>query len=439
MGLWRFVTASGMTWADATAGTRDFLAGVTLADLQAPDLWSKLTTLVRVQPDADTFPVRASYEGEALPTIGANNLSSTSPQWFTLADCIASKLLTGKAPAILYCMGHFEPQRLTREPGKTDVPQQMANFAKMGFITLVLDMIGKVDSKQITHDYGREEKDLWQSNGLGVQLWNNIRALDLLCSMPEVDAENIGVTGASGGGSQTLFLSLIDDRIKAAAPINMISLRMQGGCQCENAEGLRRHTDNAEMCAMIAPRPLFLAGSTGDWTRYLETDELPGVLEAYRQYDAEDMVEHLVEKDEFDVELLLVELLQPGAHILLQLLLRGCPTRRKGGKECRQRAVEILLYKLFALQGMKLVLGDPHSHHTLFHGEDPSVTELFQHRIGGGSLPLQLLLTQLHQFPGGHRRMLPDNIGKAAFHHAQVNRVHKTLILLSFLILVYHK
>ena len=72
----------------------------------------------------------------------------------------------------------------------------------------------------------------------------------------------------------------------------MISLHFQGGCDCENAAGLRRCTDNAEMCAMIAPRPLFLAGSTGDWTNYLETTELPAMLETYRQYGAEDLVEH---------------------------------------------------------------------------------------------------------------------------------------------------
>ena len=113
MGLWRFVTASGMTWADATAETRDLLAGVDLADLQSPSLWPKLTTLVRVQPNADIFPVRAVYEGEALPTIGANVLSSATLHWFTLADCIASKLMTGKAPiiveAIAFAPGPMQP------------------------------------------------------------------------------------------------------------------------------------------------------------------------------------------------------------------------------------------------------------------------------------------------------------------------------------------
>jgi hypothetical protein len=77
------------------------------------------------------------------------------------------------------------------------------------------------------------------------------------------------MTGASGGGSQTLFLSLLDDRIKAAAPINMISLRMQGGCPCENAAGLRRHTDNAEMVALIDGKIYFLQN---DVRAVFETD-----------------------------------------------------------------------------------------------------------------------------------------------------------------------
>ena len=149
-----------------------------------------------------------------------------------------------------------------------------------------------VDSLQISHDYGRDEKELWNSNGLGAQLWNNIRALDLLCEMPFVDSANIGVTGASGGGSQTLFLALLDERVKAAAPINMISLEMQGGCQCENAAGLRRDTDNCEMCSLIAPRHLFMAGSTGDWTRSQEVLEYPAVRDVYKLYGAEDRLEH---------------------------------------------------------------------------------------------------------------------------------------------------
>lgn len=227
------------------------------------------------------------YEGYSIKKV----MFESRPGFWSTGNLYLPNPMPKKVPAILNVIGHWEPQRLTRQED-ADYPQQLANFARMGFICLVTDMIGKVDSLQISHEYGKNEKELWKSNGLGIQLWNNVRALDLLCSMPEVDSEKIGMTGASGGGSQTLFLSLVDDRIKAAAPINMISLQMQGGCQCENAAGLRRHTDNSEMCAMLAPRPLFLAGSTGDWTKDQETMEYPAMLETYRQYEAENMVEH---------------------------------------------------------------------------------------------------------------------------------------------------
>lgn len=113
MRLWSFIIASGMTWRDATTETRDLLASVTLDDLQSPDIWPRLTVLVRVQPDDDIFPVRASYDGDEQATIAANYLGSDTRLWFTLADCIASKLLTGKPPrivgAVAFAPGPVQP------------------------------------------------------------------------------------------------------------------------------------------------------------------------------------------------------------------------------------------------------------------------------------------------------------------------------------------
>lgn len=99
MGLWRYVTADSIEPVDTTAETRAFLQGVTLGELQQPDTWSKLNTLVRLHPDADVLPVRAKYD-ERTYTIGLNQLTAHDSLWFTLADCIVSKLLTGKRPAI---------------------------------------------------------------------------------------------------------------------------------------------------------------------------------------------------------------------------------------------------------------------------------------------------------------------------------------------------
>jgi hypothetical protein len=109
MGLWWFVIAQGVTEEDATVETQTFLDDVHLSDLQNAGTWKQLTTLVQVKPDADIFPVRARYAARIkeqtksadMPTIGVNYLSANRPLWFTLADCIASKLLTSKAPKVV--------------------------------------------------------------------------------------------------------------------------------------------------------------------------------------------------------------------------------------------------------------------------------------------------------------------------------------------------
>ena len=79
---------------------------------------------------------------------------------------------------------------------------------------------------------------LWAFGPLGLQLWDSIRVVDYVASLPEVDASRIGATGASGGGTQTFLLAAVDDRIAYAAPVNMVSAYMQGGSYCENAPGL---------------------------------------------------------------------------------------------------------------------------------------------------------------------------------------------------------
>lgn len=107
MKLWKFVIASEVKCKDATAWATDFLESVTPEKLQQPETWRKLTVLVRVVPEADVFPVRAKYDG-ASRSIGLNLLSSGKPVWMTLADCIQSKLFTGKSPKVLEAIA-FRP------------------------------------------------------------------------------------------------------------------------------------------------------------------------------------------------------------------------------------------------------------------------------------------------------------------------------------------
>ena len=101
MGLWQFVTAQGMNWHDSTKEIKAFFDNFKISDLQNPDTWKSLTTLVKIKPDSDVFPVRAKYGGDAQYTIGLNYLTSDENLWFTLADCISSQILIGKTPKII--------------------------------------------------------------------------------------------------------------------------------------------------------------------------------------------------------------------------------------------------------------------------------------------------------------------------------------------------
>jgi hypothetical protein len=99
MGLWSFVIAKGMTVSDTTRDTRRFLDSIAVEDFQSPKTWKKLRTLVRLKPEGDVLPIHAEY-GINAQTIGLNHLKASEPLWYTLADCIVAKLLTGRCPRI---------------------------------------------------------------------------------------------------------------------------------------------------------------------------------------------------------------------------------------------------------------------------------------------------------------------------------------------------
>jgi dienelactone hydrolase len=107
--------------------------------------------------------------------------------------------------------------------------------------------------------------------------------------LPDVDARRIGVTGASGGGTQTFMLCAIDDRPSVAFPAVMVSTAMQGGCVCENCSYLRMGTGNVEFAGLFAPKPLGMTGAD-DWTINIERKGLPELKALYKLYGAEDGV-----------------------------------------------------------------------------------------------------------------------------------------------------
>ncbi|MDE2995082.1 MAG: acetylxylan esterase [Chloroflexota bacterium] len=194
-------------------------------------------------------------------------------------------------PAVLNPHGHWPQGRLAEE-ARGSVPARCITFARQGFVAFSYDMVGYLDSRQVDHrTFGGWREWLWGIHSLGLQLWNSIRSLDFLTELPDVDPARLACTGASGGGTQTFLLTAVDDRVQVAAPVNMISAHMQGGCVCENAPGLRLDTFNVEIAALTAPRPLLLVSATGDWTAHTPTVEFPAIQSIYRLFGAEDRVE----------------------------------------------------------------------------------------------------------------------------------------------------
>src|SRR5271165_2684882 len=131
-------------------------------------------------------------------------------------------------------------------------------LARLGCVVFHYDMVGNSDSMQIKHREGFKDVDaqLRLQTFMNLQTWNSVRIVDFLHTLPDVDPGRIGVTGASGGGTQTFMLCAIDDRPAAAFPAVMVGTAMQGGCICENASYLRIDGNNVQLAACFAPRPL---------------------------------------------------------------------------------------------------------------------------------------------------------------------------------------
>lgn len=229
---------------------------------------------------------------------------ASRPGLYVTGSLFKPKKIEGKIPAVLCPHGHWENGRFYNAGDKGAAEQmqigaeeflsgahyplqaRMVQLARMGCMVFHYDMIGYADSQPLDHREGFNDAQasLWLENKMGLQTWNSIRALDFVLSLPEVDPARIGVTGASGGGTQTFMLGALDSRVTAAFPAVMVSTDMQGGCVCENADYLRIGINNIAIAALFAPRPMAMSGAD-DWTIDIETKGLPELKQIYSLYE----------------------------------------------------------------------------------------------------------------------------------------------------------
>lgn len=238
------------------------------------------------------------------------------PGHFVTGNLYLPKQIKGKIPAIICPHGHWPNGRFMNESA-AEVKKQIAmgaekfenaahsplqarcvQLARMGCAVFFYDMLGYADSIQFPeHRHGPTAKGFVSADAelnlvsyFGLQNWNSIRVVDFVSSLPFVDAKRIGCTGASGGGTQTMLIAGMDDRIAAAFPCVMVSTAMQGGCTCENAHYLRINQGNIDIAALTAPRPLGMTAAD-DWTKELETKGFPDLKNLYTMLRVPERVE----------------------------------------------------------------------------------------------------------------------------------------------------
>lgn len=269
-----------------------------------PKLWRDRAAAIRKQilhgSGLDPLPAksalnpiirkRRNYDGYSAESVAFEAL----PGFYVYGSLYRPQGSSGRTAAVLCPHGHY----VGPEGGRfrPDHQHRCATLARMGAVVLSWDMIG----------FGESESIGWRhthSQAMTLQIWSSIRAIDFLLELPEVDPRRIAITGSSGGGTQSFLLAAVDDRIAVSVPVVMVSAHFFGGCHCESGMPIHKteslETNNAEIAALVAPRPMLLVSVGKDWTKNTPQVEFPYIQSVYRALGAVERVEnkHLPDED----------------------------------------------------------------------------------------------------------------------------------------------
>ena len=204
----------------------------------------------------------------------------------TVCGSIYSPITKGKHPLIICPNGHFANGRYG------EVQQlRLGTLARMGAICVDYDLWGWGQSAD---EVGKEAHQTAEAHIM--QAINGIRILDWMICRKDVDTKRIGVNGGSGGGTQTVLLTVLDDRYTACNPVVSMSSWFDGGCPCESGMPIQLSgggTCNAELAAMFAPRPMMIVSDGGDWTSTTPELEYPYLQKIYNFYDAKQNISNI--------------------------------------------------------------------------------------------------------------------------------------------------
>ncbi len=209
------------------------------------------------------------------------------PGFYITGNLYQPSTAEGRLPAVLCPHGHWsKPGDIGRF--RDDMQIRCGMLARMGAVVIAYDMVGYGESTQVDHRI---------PIALLLQTWNSKRVVDYLLSRGDVDPERIAMTGASGGGTQTFVAVALDERIKVSVPTVMVSAHFFGGCVCESGMPIHKsathQTNNVEIAALAAPRPMLVISDGGDWTANNPTVEIPYLRRVYDAYQVTPRLQHV--------------------------------------------------------------------------------------------------------------------------------------------------